>query len=220
MPVKKRSDNNTAALAMEVYRRLFAVYGECRCTLHYRTPHELLVATILSAQCTDKRVNMITPELFRRYPDMAAFAAAEQPVLEALIRPAGFFRHKAESIIGASRTIVEQFGGQVPATMAELVTLPGIGRKTANVILGDAFGVPGFPVDTHVNRVLNRIGVVATEVPEKIELRINTLLAPQYWVNFSHLLILHGRETCKARQPACAVCRLNDICAFVRRKKD
>ncbi|MDD3119399.1 MAG: endonuclease III [Victivallales bacterium] len=217
---RRSSEKEAAALALEVYRRLFAVYGECRCTLDYRTPHQLLVATILSAQCTDRRVNMITPALFRRYPEAAAFAAADRAELEELIRPAGFFRHKAESIIGSSREIMARFAGRVPATMAELVTLPGVGRKTANVILGDAFEVPGFPVDTHVNRVLNRIGLVAETTPEKIERRINALMPASYWTNFSHLLILHGRETCQARRPACSDCGLHDICAFGRKKKD
>ena len=219
MGVRKYSDAAGKKLTAEIYRRLFEVYGQCRCSLHYSTPHELLVATVLSAQCMDKRVNLVTPELFRRYPDVAAFAAARQEEVENIIRPVGFFRHKAESIIKASRGIMERFGGEVPSNMDDLVTLSGIGRKTANVILGDAFEVPGFPVDTHVNRVLNRIGIAGSALPEKIERRINAWLPPEQWANFSHMLILHGRETCMARKPACGRCPLVDVCVAGKQDK-
>jgi len=208
----KRTGRKAAAEA--IYRRLFDEYGEQRCQLHYSTPHELLVATILSAQCTDIRVNQVTESLFQRYPDVNAFASADLAELEERIRPVGFFRHKAAAIIGSSRELIAHYHGQVPADMAELVKLPGVGRKTANVVLGDALGVPGFPVDTHVNRLLNRLGIVVQDDPVKIEMEINSLLDAQYWVNFSHLLIVHGRQVCKARKPDCAGCVINELCRF------
>lgn len=198
----------------EIDRRLEDTYGRLQCPLHHRTPHELLVAVVLSAQCTDVRVNQVTDSLFRLYPDVNAFADADQVALENAIRPVGFFRHKAAALIGAAGIIREKHGGVVPMTMAELTALPGVGRKTANVVLGDAFGVPGFPVDTHVRRLLNRIGLVDEQDPEKIEAEINRLLPEQYWVNFSHLLITHGRRVCSARNPKCARCVLLDRCKF------
>jgi len=205
--------------ALAVYRRLNRLYGPQKCALHYSTPHELLVATILSAQCTDVRVNQVTPALFSRYPDAAAFAAAVPAELEEAIRPVGFFRHKAAAIIGASQEIVTRYHGKVPQTMDELNQLPGIGRKTANVVLGDAFGVPGFPVDTHVNRLLNRIGLTTESDPVKIEAEINAAMPSRYWVNFSHLLIVHGRQVCQARKPQCETCVLKTSCRFAGGKQ-
>ena len=201
-----------------VYRELFSVYGEQRCQLHHSSPHELLVATILSAQCTDIRVNQVTVALFQRYSNAAAFAAADREELEKLIRPVGFFRHKSAAIIAASQEIVNRYGGALPRTMAELVKLPGVGRKTANVVLGDALGVPGFPVDTHVKRLLNRLGLTHQDDPVKIEAEINRLLPAEYWVNFSHLLIVHGRQVCQARNPRCGECVLRDNCQFPDKK--
>ena len=206
-------------LLSEIYRLLYQKYGKLRCKLNYNNPFELLVATILSAQCTDARVNQVTPELFSRFPDAKAFAAAEAADVENAIRTAGLFRNKAKSIMAASRSIMENFNGEVPADMTALTSLPGVGRKTANVALGDAFGIPGFPVDTHVKRTLNRLGATASEAPEKIEAEVNAAIAPEYWVNFSHLLIMHGRETCRAVNPDCGHCLLSAICKYYKNKK-
>jgi endonuclease-3 len=201
-------------LLSEIYRLLYQKYGRLRCKLNYSNPFELLVATILSAQCTDDRVNQVTTTLFKMFPDAAAFAAAETVDVENAIRTAGLFRNKAKSITTASRRIIENCNGEVPADMAILTSLPGVGRKTANVVLGDAFGIPGFPVDTHVKRVLNRLGVTISADPEKIEAEVNAAIAPELWVNLSHLLITHGRETCRAGNPDCETCLLRAICKY------
>ena len=206
-------------LLSEIYRLLYQKYGKLHCTLNYNNPFELLVATILSAQCTDERVNQVTAALFKTFPDANAFAGAEAVDVENAIRTAGLFRNKAKSIIAASRRIIENFNGEVPADMESLTSLPGAGRKTANVVLGDAFGIPGFPVDTHVKRVLNRLGVTVSDEPEKIEAEVNAAIAPEYWVNLSHLLIMHGRETCRAGNPDCGHCLLNKICRYYKTKK-
>ena len=206
-------------LLSEINRLLYQKYGKLRCKLNYNSPFELLVATILSAQCTDERVNQVTSTLFKAFPDAAAFAAAEAADVENAIRTAGLFRNKAKSIMAASRRIIENFKGEVPADMTSLTSLPGAGRKTANVVLGDAFGIPGVPVDTHVKRVLNRLGVTASDDPEKIEAEVNAAIAPEYWVNLSHLLIMHGRETCRARNPECEHCLLTTICRYYKTKK-
>jgi endonuclease-3 len=203
-------------LLSEINRLLYQKYGRLRCRLNYRNPFELLVATILSAQCTDERVNQVTAKLFRIFPDAAAFAAADAVDIENAIRAAGLFRSKAKSIMAASRRIIESCNGEVPADMAALTSLPGVGRKTANVVLGDAFGIPGFPVDTHVKRTLNRLGATASDKPEKIEAEVNSAIAPEYWINLSHLLIMHGRETCRARNPACEICLLRGICRYYK----
>jgi endonuclease III len=201
-------------LLKQIHDILFEQYGQLHCTLDYETPVQLLVATILSAQCTDVRVNKVTPELFRKYPDCKAFVQADTAELEELIRTCGFFRAKGKSILEACRGIVERFDGIVPDKMEDLVSLHGIGRKTANVILGDAFEVPGFPVDTHVKRVLNRLGCVNSEDPVKIEKEVNAVVDSNYWTNFSHMIIIHGREVCHARKPVCENCKLNETCPF------
>jgi len=206
-------------LLSEINRLLYQKYGRLHCKLNHRNPFELLVATILSAQCTDERVNQVTAKLFKLFPDAAAFAAAETVDVENAIRTAGLFRGKAKSIMAAGRRLIENYDGEVPADMAALTSLPGVGRKTANVVLGDAFGIPGFPVDTHVKRVLNRLGVTVSDEPEKIEAEVNAAIAPEYWVNLSHLLIMHGRETCRARNPACEVCLLSAICKYYKNIK-
>lgn len=195
---------------------LLTEYGEPRCSLDYENPLQLLVAAVLSAQCFDVRVNAVTPELFARYPSAADFADAVRDELERIIRPLGFFRAKAANIIAFSRMIVERFDGKVPRTMAELTSLPGVGRKTANVVLGNAFGRPGFPVDTHVRRILNRLGVVDTEDPVKIESRINALMPPKDLAGMSHLLIAHGRACCRARKPKCADCAVSRFCDYLK----
>lgn len=201
-------------LLLKFHDTLFELYGNLECPLVHRTPHELMVATILSAQCTDIRVNMVTEKLFKVYPDVKAFAEADQADLEKIIKPAGLFRAKAANIIKASRKIVEEFNSQVPRTMKELVSLPGIGRKTANVILGNAFEVPGFPVDTHVTRVLNRLGAVSDKDPVKIEKQVIEVVPEKYWTNFSHLIITHGRRICSARKPECGKCAANKFCKY------
>lgn len=194
---------------------LAEAYPDASCALHYQTPLQLLIATILSAQCTDARVNQVTPAVFARYPDAAAFAQADPRELEALIRSTGFFRNKAKNIIACCRQLVEQYGGEVPATMEELVPLPGIGRKTANVILGNAFGVPGLPVDTHVTRLSRRLGLTRETDPVKIERDLTALVPRAEWTMFSHRLIFHGRQVCHARKPLCDACSLARVCPRV-----
>ncbi len=183
--------------------------------LHFTNAYELLAATILSAQSTDQRVNMVTPELFRRYPTPAALAAANQEDLEVAIHSTGFFRAKSKALIGMAQALVSEHGGQVPADMEALTKLPGVGRKTANVVLGHALGVPGLPVDRHVLRVANRIGLAEGEDAEKVEAQICALLPPDRWTRASDCLILHGRRVCKPK-PLCPTCLVQDHCAFFR----
>jgi endonuclease-3 len=181
--------------------------------LRYETPFQLLVATILSAQCTDERVNRVTPALFRKYPDIRAFTEADRAGLEADIRPTGFFRNKAKNIQGAARKIMNDFGGRVPETMAELITLPGVARKTANIVLSSAFGkAEGIAVDVHVARISGRLGLSRETVPEKIERDLLALVPKAYWLDFNYLLVNHGRAVCRARKPGCGECRLAAIC--------
>ena len=188
-------------------------YPDAHCELDYRTPFELLVATILSAQCTDARVNLVTPALFARYPTPAALAAARQEDVETLIRSAGFFRNKARSLIGMAQALGAAHRGTVPASMAELQVLPGVGRKTANVILGNAYGMnEGITVDTHVARLATLLGLTRQTTPEKIEQDLMALVPRKDWTLISHLLIWHGRRVCIARRPRCEVCVLNRIC--------
>ena len=195
-----------------VYELLEAEYGPQVCALHHTNPLQLLVATILSAQCTDKMVNIVTVDLFARYRTAEEFAKADPAELEQIIRRCGYYRAKGANIIGACRRIASDFNGEVPHTMEELTSLPGVGRKTANVVLGDAFDVPGLPVDTHVKRITNLLGIVNCDDPVKIEAELCAHLAPQRWSQFSHLVIVHGRNLCKANRPACAQCVLNRIC--------
>ncbi len=195
-----------------IYDELFKLYGDCGCPLVHHTPFQLLAAVMLSAQCRDDRVNEVTKVLFAEAPDPAAMATLPVERIADIIRPCGLFRNKSENLHASAVRLLEVFNGEVPRTMEELTTLPGIGRKSANVLLGNAFGIPGFPVDTHVNRVLNRLGAVATPSPEAIEKEVCGKIAPEYWTNFSHLLIQHGRRTCHAGRPACGNCVLNGIC--------
>jgi endonuclease-3 len=203
-----------AARLREILAILARTYPEARCELDFTTPLELLVATILSAQCTDARVNQVTPAVFRTYRTAQAYAEADPAVFEEAIRPTGFFRNKAKNILACCRTLVDRYAGQVPRTMEELTTLPGVGRKTANIILYNAFGLPGFGVDTHVIRVTNRLGLVDTEDPEKIEAALCAVLPPEDWGMATHRFIFHGRRTCHARGPACPACAVRSLCPW------
>ena len=198
---------------LEIVRRLQRMYPKARCTLDYENPLQLLVATILSAQSTDVRVNIVTKDLFRKYRTAADYARTRPQALEKDIHATGFFRSKAKSLIGAAQKIEEKHGGEVPQTMEELVELPGVGRKTANVVLGNAFGkAVGIVVDTHVTRVAGRLGLTKNSDPVKIESDLMKLIPQKEWVKFSHRLIQHGREVCVARKPKCSECLLNELC--------
>jgi endonuclease-3 len=203
-----------AAHALEIQRRLLAAYPAAECELHHANALQLAVATILSAQCTDKRVNLVTPAVFARYPDAASLAAAEPAELEEIIRSTGFYRNKTRNIIGMAKAIVERHGGQVPRTMPELVGLPGIGRKTANVVLGNAFDIPGIVVDTHCGRVSQRLGLTTAKDPVKIEFDLMDLVPQERWTRFSLQLIWHGRAICTARSPQCPGCPLLPFCDY------
>jgi endonuclease-3 len=216
MPKKKtkpRRKTATRENAAVVYDRLSKHYPDAHCALDFKTPFQLLIATILSAQCTDKRVNMVTPALFKRYPTPAALAAAKPEELEEMIKSTGFFRNKAKSLIGMATGVAELHGGRVPNEMDSLVKLPGVGRKTANVILGNAFDKnEGVVVDTHVTRVSGRLGLTKNTDAVKIEQDLMKLFPREQWTMLSHLLIEHGRQICDARRPKCEDCFLNDIC--------
>ncbi|MDN5721798.1 MAG: endonuclease III [Corynebacterium sp.] len=198
--------------ARRINRLLADEYPDAHCELDFTTPLELVVATVLSAQCTDKRVNKVTPALFAEFPDAACYAGADREHLEELIRPTGFFRNKAANLIGLSAALCDLHGGEVPGTMAELVALPGVGRKTANVVLGNAFGVPGFPVDTHVGRLVRRLGLTTETDAVVVEREITTMVEKKEWTMFSHRLIFHGRQVCSSRAPKCNVCVLATLC--------
>ena len=201
------------APAEETIARLKSEYPGAKTALDWKNPLELLVATILSAQTTDVRVNAVTPTLFAKYPTAADYAAADPTELEEDIRPTGFFRNKAKSLRGMASALVNDHGGEVPRTMEDLVALPGVGRKTANVVLGNAFSIDeGVVVDTHVRRLSNRLGFTTHNDPEKIERDLMQTVPKRDWTVFSHLLILHGRSVCKARKPACEDCVVNDLC--------
>jgi endonuclease-3 len=182
----------------------------------HSSPFELVVATVLSAQTTDERVNMVTPEVFRRWPTPADLAKADPEELESVIFPTGFYRNKAKSLIGLGQALEGRFGGEVPTALEDLVTLPGVGRKTGNVVRSVAFGLPGLPVDTHVGRISRLLGLTTSEDPVKVEHELGALLPPKEWGGFSLRLILHGRKVCIARRPRCADCPLNDICPSSR----
>lgn len=212
---RRESARARAERALEINRRLGSEYpGTARalCALGHGDAFQLLVATILSAQCTDERVNLVTPAVFARYPTPEDLAAAEPGALEELIRPTGFFRAKTQSLIGMAAGLRDRFGSRVPTELADLVTLPGVGRKTGNVVRSVAFGLPGLPVDTHVKRLSRRLGLTSAEDPEKIEADLNALLPPEEWGAISLRLILHGRRVCVARRPRCESCVLADLC--------
>jgi endonuclease-3 len=198
--------------ALRVLAILENTYPQAACALLYDTPLELLVATILSAQCTDVRVNLVTRELFRRYPDVLAYASADPEELEGVIRSTGFFRNKARNLIACAAALLARHGGEVPASIEELIALPGVGRKTANVVLGNVFEIPGMVVDTHVRRVSTRLGWTRQHDPVKIEQDLSRLLPKKKWTQASHLLIFHGRALCKAPVPSCSSCPLLVLC--------
>ncbi len=215
-PVKKaKPKGNHPSAAVKVPSILAILdehYPEAQCSLHYQDPLQLLIATILSAQCTDERVNKVTPALFKRYPTAQAFAEASLEELEEAIRSTGFYRNKARNIKECCRVLHENHGGTVPKDLDALVRLPGIGRKTANVVLGNAYGVPGIVVDTHVARVSQRLGLTLEKDPQKIERDLMEVIPEKRWVTFSHQLILHGRNLCQARKPKTNGCPLNSLC--------
>jgi len=209
----KRAPDARTGLAKDVVKRLGKAYPGAKCALDHRTPFELLVATILSAQCTDVRVNLVTPSLFAKYPTAKALAKAEQDDVEAIIRSTGFFRNKAKNLIGMARALMDRHHGEVPADMEELRVLPGVGRKTANVVLGNAFGMnEGVTVDTHVARLSKLLGLTRHTDPIKIETDLMALVPRQDWTIVSHLLIWHGRQVCIARRPKCGSCVLASLC--------
>jgi endonuclease-3 len=213
--VAKRGEQTPLALvrrARRVNRELALLYPDAHCELDFSSPLELAVATILSAQCTDKRVNEVTPPLFARYHNAEDYARADRAELEELIRPTGFFRNKTTSLIGLGAALVERHGGEVPRRLDQLVKLPGIGRKTANVILGNAFGIPGLTVDTHFGRLVQRFGWTDETDPVKVEAAVADLLPAREWTDFSHRVIFHGRRVCHSRTPACGACAIAALC--------
>lgn len=213
--IKTKAIGRHATRALPVIRKLYRQHPDADTELDYKNPYELLVATILSAQSTDAGVNRVTPALFARYPDAAALANATASELEPLIHSTGFYRAKAKSLMGMARALVERHGGKVPAAMDALVELPGVGRKTANVVLGHALGVPGLPVDRHVLRVSNRIGIAASDDPVEVEQQLCKALPPAQWTKASDTLILHGRRICKPK-PLCDQCVVREDCNFYR----
>jgi endonuclease-3 len=198
--------------ARRIHRELARLYPDVHCELDFASPFQLLGATILSAQCTDRRVNAVTPLLFDRYPDPAALAGAAREDVEAIIQPTGFFRAKAQTLIGMSAELVSRFGGEVPPRLDDLVTLPGVGRKTANVVLGEAYGIPGITVDTHFGRLARRFGWTQQEDPVRVEREVGALFARKEWTSVSQLVIWHGRRRCHARRPACGACSVARWC--------
>ncbi|HKJ24395.1 MAG TPA: endonuclease III [Myxococcota bacterium] len=212
MPRESQADRKKRAL--RIHRKLAKAYPDADCALRYETPFQLLIATILSAQCTDKMVNSVTPALFARYPDARAMSRADPADVEALIRPTGFFRQKTKSLVGTSSDLVEKFGGEVPRTLEELTALRGVARKTANVVLGNAFGVPGLTVDTHMKRIHQRLGLTRHDDPVKIERDLMELIPREAWTLYSHRVIHHGRVCCDARKPRCEGCPLRSDCPW------
>ncbi len=206
---RRASDKKRAS---QIFSLLAGEYLDAKVALNFNSPFELLIATILSAQCTDARVNMVTPDLFRKYPSPKSFASANQAELERDIKSTGFYRQKARSITNCSRSLVENFGGKIPASMDELLTLAGVGRKTANVLLGNAFGIPGIAVDTHVGRLARRMGFSHEDDPTKIEFDLMALFPEDEWTQLCHLLMSHGRKVCLARNPKCDLCTVSDLC--------
>ena len=212
---QKFADESHTALvrrARRIGRVLAEVYPDAHCELDYANPYELLVATILSAQCTDVRVNLVTPAVFRMYPDAQALARADRGTLESMIRSTGFFRAKSNSLLGMADAVVARYDGEIPGKLVDLVTLPGVGRKTANVVLGNAFDVPGITVDTHFGRLSRRFGWTTQDDPVKVEAEVGSLFPKREWTLLSHRMIFHGRRCCFSRRPACGVCPVAQWC--------
>lgn len=208
----EKPDTALVRRARRMNRILAETYPEASCELDFTDPYQLLVATVLSAQSTDKRVNLVTPLLFARYPDAVAMAEADRAVVEEIVRPTGFFRAKTDSVLRLSQELVLRFDGRVPGRLKDLVTLPGVGRKTANVVLGNAFGVPGITVDTHFKRLVTRFGWTTETDPDRIEAEVARLFPRKDWTQLSHNIIWHGRRRCHARNPACGACPLARLC--------
>lgn len=202
----------TRQQARAIFRQLAKTYPDAHCELDFTTPLELLVATVLSAQCTDQRVNKVTPDLFARYPSAAALAASDRSELESLIASTGFFRQKAQTIQAIAQRLCDDYGGEVPADLDALVTLPGVGRKTANVVLGNAFDIPGITVDTHFGRLSRRFGWTTNKNPDKVEADVAELFANKDYTMLSHYVVWHGRRVCHARRPACGACSIAQLC--------
>jgi endonuclease-3 len=209
------ADRETRKRASAIYRVLTKTYSEVRCELDFENPLQLLIATVLSAQCTDKRVNAVTPRLFRKYKNVRAYAKAPLAEIEEIIYPLGFYHAKARHIKGLATTIIEEFDGEVPRTLEELITLPGVGRKTANVVLGHAFDIPGITVDTHFGRLSRRFHWSASMDPVKVEFEVGELIPQPEWTNLSQRMIWHGRRVCHSRKPACGACTLAKLCPSV-----
>ena len=210
--LKKETLEQKKARAGKILARLGKAYGPGKCALNHSNPLELLVAVILSAQCTDKRVNLVTPALFKKYRKAEDYAKAHPKTFEQEIRSTGFYKNKTKNILACAKAILEKHGGKVPNTMEELVKLPGVGRKTANAVLGNAFGIPGLCVDTHMIRINQKLGLTKNSDPVKIEFDLMPLVPQKEWTNYSHLIIHHGRVRCFARKPDCANCTINDLC--------
>ena len=198
----------------EIIRIFDELYPEAGCSLEYKDPLQLLIATQLAAQCTDARVNTVTPHLFQKYRNVYDFAGADLHELEEEIKSTGFYHNKARNIINCCRMIVEEFNGRIPENLDDMLKLPGVGRKTANLVLGDIFGIPGIVVDTHAGRLSNRIGLARSEDPKAIEFDLMKVVPREVWGKFCHQLVFHGRAVCNARKPKCAVCRIRDFCAY------
>ena len=208
----KESIEQKKSRVRKILSRLGKVYGPGKCALNFTNPLELLVAVVLSAQCTDKRVNIVTPSLFKKYRTAKDYARAGLETFQEEIRSTGFYKNKAKNILACAKVLVDKYDSQVPKTMEELVKLPGVGRKTANAILGNAFGVPGLCVDTHMIRINQKLGLTKNEDPVKIEFDLMPLVPQKEWTHYSHLIIHHGRVRCFARKPDCAHCSINDLC--------
>ncbi len=202
---------------LKIKEYLDATYGDAPCTLDYDDPFQLMVATILAAQCTDARVNLVTPALFKKYPTVKAFAEADVKDVEDLIRSTGFFRNKAKNIVACANALLERHNGEVPDTMEELVALPGVGRKIANLMLGDVFGKPCIVVDTHCKRITNLLGLTKNTDPTKIEMDLRKIIPPEYGALFCHQMVEHGRAICIARRPKCAECGMNTVCDYYKK---
>ncbi|MBN2279058.1 MAG: endonuclease III [Candidatus Marinimicrobia bacterium] len=206
-------------IVQKIIEKLKKNYPDSKCSLEFQDPAQLLVATMLSAQCTDKQVNKVTPILFETFPSVKALADADLEEIKAIIRPTGFYNNKAKAIKKSMKSLQDKYQGEVPDNLDDLVKLDGVGRKTANVVLGDAFGIPGIVVDTHVKRIANRLGMTRNENPDKIEQDLMKLLPPEKWTLFGHMIIDHGRAICKARKPECEKCFLQEECRFYKKSR-